>query len=164
MVHHLLHRLASVPAIVQHDDRLFVTRSGELRVDKIHRSIGSVGRCIIDTFTGGHNRRIILATINALLMDCQQYVDNVGQLEGGIDDKNIVRDHTYQVRTGVGNIRRILSVLTYTYRDDVYTCAQAHELIQLADLILYPIHDHPKDPIRIPLSYRTIPLSFRDHQ
>ena len=158
MVHHLLHRLASVPDAVQHEDRLFVTQSGELRVDKVHRSIGSVGRRIIETFAGGHNRRIILVTIKALLMDCQQYLDNVGQFQGGIDDNNTVREHTRQVRTGVENIRRILSVLTYTYRDDVYTCAQAHESIQLADVMLYPVQDHPEDPIRIPVSYRTIPL------
>jgi len=157
LVHHLLRRLESVPDDIQHGDRLFVTQNGHIRVDRVHRSIGSVGRCLLDAFAGGHNRRIILVTIHTLLMDCQQYLDNVRNFVG-IDDYNTVRQHTEQVRTGVDNIRRLLSVLAYTYREDDYTCAQVQESINLAQLILCPIQDYP-DAIAIPLPYRTFPLS-----
>jgi hypothetical protein len=150
----LMHILSDIPSTTP-QDRLYVHTDGTIRVDYLHPYAGSVGRRIMDSIVGGHNRQTIISYIARLVDDvvtvsrrCALTLDMpyaIGNLRTfGLHNGDILHYRTClrTLRTGIIQLRALTRTLCLVYTADrvIYTrISQVIVEIENANTLIQPI-------------------------
>ena len=145
---HCLRILASIPDTTQYD-RLYIRPDGFFALDTSYTYTGSLGRSLMDALVGGHNRTIILSTIEDLLVQLKHmtqhcvlkldtpYVQgNLRTFELETDETKLYKDLVRQLSESLWRLQVLIRMLKIVYISDtstsrrLYTCSSEAETIE----------------------------------